>query len=147
MTGIALSELNSMEKQLVTKSKDYQVIARQLYNLGADGIMRRCILEHERHKLLWEAHKGIAGGHNARKSIAHKVLLVRLWWPSIFRHVEQYCKACYICQHTRKLSQRNEMPLNLMITLESFDKWEIVFIGPINPPSRCIGAKYIITTT
>jgi hypothetical protein len=27
------------------------------------------------------------------------------------------------------------------------DKWEIDFVGPIKPPTRRSGAKYIITTT
>ena len=39
------------------------------------------------------------------------------------------------------------MPLNPHITLQSFDKWAIDFAGPINPPGKRIGSRYIITTT
>jgi hypothetical protein len=28
-----------------------------------------------------------------------------------------------------------------------FDKWEVEFVGPNNPPTRISGARYIITMT
>jgi len=33
------------------------------------------------------------------------------------------------------------------VTLQAFEKWEIDFLGPIQPQGENIGAKYIITTT
>jgi len=45
----------------------------------------------------------------------------------------------------RKTSQRDEIPLKPQITLQAFDKWAIDFVGPINPPRKRTGAKYIIT--
>ena len=31
--------------------------------------------------------------------------------------------------------------------MREFDNWVVDFMGPINPPSRRIGAQYIITVT
>jgi hypothetical protein len=42
---------------------DYQHIAGHLYNIGTDSILRRCVLEHERPRILAKSHEGIAGGH------------------------------------------------------------------------------------
>jgi hypothetical protein len=33
------------------------------------------------------------------------------------------------------------------VTLQAFDKWEIDFMGPINPLAKITGAIYIITMT
>jgi len=38
------------------------------------------------------------------------------------------------------------MPLVPHVTLQAFDKWTIDFIGPINPPGKKTGVRYIITT-
>ena len=39
------------------------------------------------------------------------------------------------------------MPLAPQITLQALDKWEIYFVGPINPIGKKTSACYIITTT
>lgn len=49
-------------------------IEGQLYKLGIDGIIRRCVLTHERQGILWECHSGVAGGHYGGKAITQKVL-------------------------------------------------------------------------
>jgi hypothetical protein len=57
---------------MVVRTIDYQLIAGHLYNMGADSILRRCVLENERLRILIEVHEGIDGGHYAGKDIAQK---------------------------------------------------------------------------
>jgi len=42
--------------------------------MGVDNVLRRCVLEHERPRILAEANERIVGGHYAGKSTTHKVL-------------------------------------------------------------------------
>jgi hypothetical protein len=53
---------------MVVRAAYFQLIAGHLYKMGAYIILRRCVLKHERPKILIEAHEGIVGGHYAGKS-------------------------------------------------------------------------------
>jgi hypothetical protein len=79
--------------------------------MGADSILRRCLLEHERPRILAEAHEGIAGGNYAGKANAHKVLHAGIWWSTIHMDSKEYCKKCDVCQRVGKPNRRDEMPL------------------------------------
>lgn len=46
--------------------------------MGVDEVLRRYVLEHERHAIVAEAHDGVAGGHYAGKATTKKVLRVGL---------------------------------------------------------------------
>ena len=52
------------------------MIAGQLHNLGADEVLRRYVLEHERQDILAEAHGGVVGGHYAGKATARRCCIL-----------------------------------------------------------------------
>ena len=54
---------------------------------------------------------------------------------------------CDKCQRTGKPSRHDEIPLVPQLTLQAFDKWAVDFVGPISPPGKWIGARYIIIAT
>jgi hypothetical protein len=97
-TGIAPQEFNTTQKKnLVFGAADYQLIAGLLYNMGADNILRRCVLEHERPRILAESHEGIVGGHYVRKATAQKVLRIGLWWFIVNKDSKDYFQRCHVC--------------------------------------------------
>jgi hypothetical protein len=81
----------AQKKQIVVKATKYQLITINLYKLGVDGILRRCILEHERPMILVEVHDGIVGGHYERNERTHKILHAGLWWPTLHKGFKEYC--------------------------------------------------------
>jgi hypothetical protein len=64
----------TQKKQLVVCVADFSLIAGQLYKMGPDEILRRCVMDTKRPLILEEAHEGIAGGHYERKETMQKVL-------------------------------------------------------------------------
>jgi hypothetical protein len=67
-TGVTPHEFTiAYKKQLVLKVAYYRLIERNLYKLGANGIMRRCVLDHEGNMILHEAHEGFSRGNYAEK--------------------------------------------------------------------------------
>jgi hypothetical protein len=102
----------AQKKQLVMKATDYQLIIGNLYNLGVDGILRHCVLEHEILMKLEEAHDGIAGGHYAGRETAQKILCTGIWWHTLHKYAKEYCHSCDVCQRVGKPSRRDEIPLN-----------------------------------
>jgi hypothetical protein len=68
-TGMKPREYTVIQKkQLVLCASNFQLIAGQLYKMGPDEILRRCVMEAERPLVLEEAHEGIVGGHYAGKA-------------------------------------------------------------------------------
>jgi len=65
----------------------------------------------------------------------------------VFKDAKEYAKSCDVCQRTGRPSKRDEFPLHLVVALQAFDKWEVDFIKPINPPARHYRARYIIIAT
>jgi hypothetical protein len=69
-----------------------------MYKLGVDGIIRQCMMDHERVGILWKSYSGVVGGNYKGKAIAQKVLQEGLWWPIIFKDAKEYDKSCDVYQ-------------------------------------------------
>nr|GEZ38450.1 reverse transcriptase domain-containing protein [Tanacetum cinerariifolium] len=107
----------------------------------ADQIMRRCVHGQEAYDILKACHEGPTGGHHGANFIAKKVFDVGFFWPTIYRDAHDLVKSCDICQRQGKISQRDEMPQNVIHVCEIFDVWGIDFMGPF-PSLR--GNRYML---
>nr|GEV01744.1 reverse transcriptase domain-containing protein [Tanacetum cinerariifolium] len=106
-----------------------------LFRICADQIIRRCVHGQEAYDILKACHEGPIGGHHGANFTAKKVFDAAFFWPTIYKDAHDLVKSCDICQRQGKISQRDEIPQNIIQVCEIFDVWGIVFMGPF-PYSR-----------
>lgn len=85
------------QRKLVLRSKIFQLIDGLLYKMGLDQVLRRCVMEEEVSRALREAHEGPAGGHMGPDTMAWKVLLAGLWWPTLYNDAREWVVGCDTC--------------------------------------------------
>ena len=140
--GVVPSEFSYQQKRkLRTDSRYYIWDDPLLFRRGADMIIRRCVAENEKGKIMNECHASPYGGHFSGERTAHKILQSGFYWPTIFRDCAEWVKLCDRCQTIGNISSTNEMPLRGIMVMQIFDVWGIDFMGPF-PPS--FGNLYIL---
>jgi hypothetical protein len=77
------------KKQLVVRDANFLLIVGQLYKMGPNEILRRCVMEEERPLILAEAHEGIIVGHYAGKATVRKVLRVVLPYIEMIKTIPE----------------------------------------------------------
>nr|GEX34705.1 reverse transcriptase domain-containing protein [Tanacetum cinerariifolium] len=106
-----------------------------------DHIIRRCVHGQEANDILRACHEGPTGGHHGANFTAKKVFDDGFFWPTIYRDAHNLVKSFNSCQRQGKISQRDEMPQNVIQVCEIFNVWGIDFMGPF---SSSRGNRYIL---
>nr|CAN76445.1 hypothetical protein VITISV_016876 [Vitis vinifera] len=127
---------------LLEKTPWYAHIANYLVTGEVPNqIIRKCVPEEEQQGILIHCHENACGGHFASQKTAMKVLQSGFTWPSLFKDAYIMCRSCDRCQRLRKLTRRNQMPMNPILIVDLIDFWGIDFMGPF-PMS--FGNSYIL---
>nr|GEY27760.1 reverse transcriptase domain-containing protein [Tanacetum cinerariifolium] len=85
-----------------------------LFRICANQIIRWCMHGQEAYDILKACHEGPAGGYQGANFTAKKVFDAGFFWPTIYRDAHDLVKSCDICQRQDKISQRDEMPQNVI---------------------------------
>jgi len=56
-------------------------------------------------------------GYYVGKATTHKILRAGLWWSKLYKDPKSNYRACDACQRTSRPSQRDELPMNLQVSL------------------------------
>nr|GEV33448.1 reverse transcriptase domain-containing protein [Tanacetum cinerariifolium] len=94
-----------------------QIIRMRMHRKEAFNILKAC-------------HEGPTGGHHGANFTAKKVFDADFFWPTIYKDAHDLVKSCDSCQRQGKISQRDEMPQNVIQACKIFDVWGIDFMGP-----------------
>nr|GEW98486.1 reverse transcriptase domain-containing protein [Tanacetum cinerariifolium] len=73
-----------------------------------------CVHGQEAYDILKACHEGPTGGHHGANFTAKKVFDAGFFWPAIYKDAHDLVKSCDICQRQGKISQRDEMPQNVI---------------------------------
>nr|GEX11555.1 reverse transcriptase domain-containing protein [Tanacetum cinerariifolium] len=117
-----------------------------LFRICADQIIRWCVHGQEAYDILKACHEGPTGGHHGVNFTAKKVFDVGFFWPTIYKDAYDLVKSYDSFQRQGEISQKDEMPQNVIQVYEIFDVWGIDFMGPF-PTSRGnrVMSKYGVT--
>nr|GEY69523.1 reverse transcriptase domain-containing protein [Tanacetum cinerariifolium] len=118
---IAKGMSSQQNKKFFKDVKHYFWDNPYLFWICADQIVRRCVHGQEAYDILKACHEGPIGGHHGANFTAKKVFDAGFFWPTIYRDAHNLVKSCDICQRQGKISQRDEMPQNVIQVCEIFD--------------------------
>ncbi|WKA10529.1 hypothetical protein VitviT2T_028095 [Vitis vinifera] len=131
VTGEVPSEWKAQDrKHFFAKIHAYYWEEPFLFKYCADQIIRKCVPEEAQQGILNHCHENGCGGHFASQKTTMKVLQSGFIWPSLFKDAYIMCRSYDRCQRLRKLTKRNQMPMNPILIVDLFDVWGIDFMGP-----------------
>ncbi|KAI3776250.1 hypothetical protein L1987_46023 [Smallanthus sonchifolius] len=140
--GYVMKDMNAQQKRkLFRDARKYIWDDPNLFRIGGDRILRRCVRKEEGLDILRHVHEGLTGGHHSAHTTAQKVFDCGFFWPTVVEDAIEFVKTCDACQRTNNISSKNEMPQNPIQVLEIFDVWGIDFMGPFPSSS---GNRYIL---
>ncbi|XP_055943546.1 uncharacterized protein K02A2.6-like [Argiope bruennichi] len=89
------------------------------------------------------AHCSVFGGHMGARKTAERIRY-SFYWHGISKDVRAFCQQCKDCQLTRRINQKDRVPITPMARPElPFQVVNIDIIGPIDPLSAK-GHRYIL---
>ena len=89
-----------------------------------------------------EVHKGICGNHSGARSLVHKLIRARYYWPTMLKDAQAYVKACDKCQRFSNFIRQPFEELTPMTALWPFAQWELDIMGPF--PTTIRQLKFLI---
>nr|GFA74584.1 reverse transcriptase domain-containing protein [Tanacetum cinerariifolium] len=85
-----------------------------LFRICEDQIIHRCVHGQEAFDILKAYHEGPTRGHHGANLTTKKVFDAGFFWPTIYRDAHIMIKSCDTCKKQGKISQRDEMPQNVI---------------------------------
>jgi hypothetical protein len=120
----------AVKKKIIRDSILYLSDDPYLYQVCANGLLRRCIPAFETWKILEHCHSSQYGGHYGAFRTNGMVWQSGLYWPTMYDDAKSFVQHCIQCQRHGNLNTRDAMPLTSNLQIDLFDVWGIHFMGP-----------------
>ena len=79
---------------LIEQSSKYFMLARRMYKLGKDGILRVCIERNESDIYVEQAHIAIGNIHISPNETIKRIKCMGVYWPTMRNDVYAYVRRC-----------------------------------------------------
>ena len=76
----------------------------------------RCLIPKETDYVMREVHEGVCGNHSGSRSLVHKLIHARYYWPTMQKDFIAYVKTCNKCQRFDSLIWQPTKELTPMTT-------------------------------
>ena len=74
------------------------MIGDVLYKRGFSRPYLRCLTPGKVDYVMREVHEGVCGNYSEARSLVHKLIQARYYWPTMQKDAQSYVKACDKCQ-------------------------------------------------
>ena len=95
-SGILPDEKDAARKLKVQASR-FVLLEDVLYKRGFSRPYLRCLSHDEADYVMREVHEGIYGNHSGARSLVHKLIRARYYWPTMLKDAQAYIKTCDKC--------------------------------------------------
>ena len=96
MNGM-LSDRMDAARKLKVKASQFVLIKDVLYKRDFSHPYLRCLVPEEAEYVIREVHEEIYGNHSGARSLVHKLIKARYYWPTIQKDAQAYVKTCDKC--------------------------------------------------
>ena len=101
-------------RKLKVQVARFVLIKDILYKRGFSRPYLRCLIPKEADYVMPEVHEGVCGNHSGSRSLVHKLIRARYYWPTMQKDAHAYVKACDKCQRFGNLIRQSTKDLTPM---------------------------------
>ena len=94
--GMLLDDKKATRKLKVQAAR-FVLIKYVLYKRGFSHLYLRFLSSKEADYVMREIHKGVYKNHSVSRSLVHKLVKARYYWPTVQKDAQTYVKACEKC--------------------------------------------------
>ena len=126
--GVLPDEKEAARKLKVWAAR-FVLIKYVLYKRGFSCPYLRCLGNKEANYVMKEVHEGICGNHSGSRSLVHKLVRARYYWPTMQKDAKAYVKACDKCQRFSNIIRQPTEELAPITAPWPFPQWGLDIIG------------------
>ena len=116
-------------RRLKVQATRFVLIKDVLYKRGFSRLYLWYLIPKEVDYIMQEVHEGVCGNHSGLRSLVHKLIRVRYYWPNMQKDAIAYVKACDKCQRFGNLIWQPKEELTPMMALWPFAQWRLDIMG------------------